>query len=79
LRTRDGTLFDASSLSDLALALEPNSWSKITTLFEARRNQPTEWRIALPDELIETVRSALKAGNSGRQKPPAPATAGSRL
>jgi hypothetical protein len=55
------------------LVLPKESWSKINSPFEARPDHLNEWTIALPDELIRTVRAGLKVDRSGKDKPTAPA------
>lgn len=43
------------------LVIPKESWSKITSRFEARPDQLNEWTVSLPEELITTVRVGLKA------------------
>jgi hypothetical protein len=54
------------------LVIPKESWSKINARFEARPDRLNEWKVTLPEELIETVRVGLKADPSGKEKPPAP-------
>jgi hypothetical protein len=71
LRTGGGMLNGQMHIPGLVISKE--SWSKINTRFEARQDGLNEWKVTLPEELITTVRVGLKAGSSGKEKPPAPA------
>ena len=73
LRTEGPLMMSQMQIPGLVLPKE--SWSKINSRFEARPDHLNEWTIALPDELIRTVRAGLKADPSGEDKPTAPAAA----
>jgi hypothetical protein len=44
-------------------------WQRVGNEFEAKPGKTNEWTIPLPDELIQAVRSALKAGKAPKEKP----------
>ncbi len=62
LRGTENTLSSSIGIRDLVLSKE--SWSRITTSFDARADRANQWAITLPEELIKAVRKKLKADKS---------------
>jgi hypothetical protein len=60
----------SGSIAIPGLVLPKESWSNITTRFDARPDRVNEWTISLPDELIKAVREKQKADKSTKPQLP---------
>jgi hypothetical protein len=74
---RDPTLGGFSAHTGTSGVTARNFWRQPGTRFEIVAGQRNEWKIPIPDELAQAVRTALKADQESKDKPAAKADASS--